>query len=249
MKTIISTQLPDQFKKLETLFNNQVELLNMPLIEIVPMQASVDLLNEIKTVTSHNWLIFTSMRGIQCFFSLFDKTHLKRTDLQKLRIACIGNSTNEELKKYGFTADYINQGNTSKEFSKHLIEEVLSPEDKVFLPLAEKANDYLPTQLEGYCKAKRVNVYQTNRIKKIDNGLLQRIKGQLYDLIIFTSPSAIENFINLTDFNPATDELRIASIGATTSEAIEKFGFSSTLTASKSDLKTLSKEILEYLKE
>jgi uroporphyrinogen-III synthase len=169
--------------------------------------------------------------------------------LQSLRFACIGNSTNEELKKFGFEADYINHGNTSKEFSKHLIEEVLSKNDKVLLPLAEKANEYLPKQLADYCTANRINVYQTNSVKKIDTKLLQRIKDKEYDLIIFTSPSAIKNFIKLTAFNPATDELKIASIGATTSQAIEKFGYTPILTASKSDFKTLTEEILEYLKE
>ncbi len=247
MKTIISTQLPDQFKKLETLFDKQVELLNMPLIEIEQMPATEDLLSEIKSVSSCNWLIFTSMRGVQCFFTLFDNTGQERNTLQSLRFACIGNSTNHELKKYGFEADYINPGNTSKEFSRHLVEEVLSKDDRVLLPLAEKANEYLPTQLARYCTANRINVYQTRGVEKIDSELLKRIKGKQYDLIIFSSPSAIENFINLTAFNPATDELKIASIGATTSQAIEKFGYNPILTASKSDLKTLTKEILEYL--
>jgi hypothetical protein len=70
MKTIISTQLPDQFKKLETLFKNKVELLNMPLIEIEPMPGTEDLLREIKSANSYNWADFYQHARNSMLFSL-----------------------------------------------------------------------------------------------------------------------------------------------------------------------------------
>jgi len=249
MKRIISTQIPDQFEKLKALLADKVELLNSPMIKIKPVEENVEVLDEIKEVVDYNWLIFTSMRGAQCFFTLYNKTGLDKEKLDNLKFACIGESTNDELKRNGFETDYINPGNTSKEFCKNLIKDILAESDKVFLPLGNRANNYLPTKLAEFCKVTRINVYRTEGVEKLDKEFITIIKEGAYDLMIITSPSAIENFIKLTAFKPEINELKIASIGATTNEAIEKFGYSPLLTASKSNIKVLAKEILKFIKE
>ncbi|MDF1547305.1 MAG: uroporphyrinogen-III synthase [Bacteroidales bacterium] len=241
--------MPDQFEKLKSFLSGKVMLLNVPMIEIKPIAPNPEIIATFNQFEKFNWLIFTSMRGVQNFFELFENIELDRSLLQKIKIACIGMSTNHELKKYGFEASYINEGNTSKDFSKYLIDSVLKENDNVLLPLGERADTYLPETLNNFCNASRIDVYKTIDTNNIDSEILNVIISDHYDLLVFTSPSAFENFIKLTDFKPTTKELKIATIGEKTAKSIEKLGFNVRLIPEKATLEGLATEIIEYLNQ
>lgn len=240
--------MPDQFEKLKSFLNGKATLMNIPMIEIVPLEPNVEIMTAFKQFEKFNWLIFTSMRGVQCFFELFSKLEKDRSSLNQIKMACIGNATNLELKKYGFEASYINEGNTSKDFSKYLIDSVLKENDNVLLPLGERADTYLPETLNNFCNASRIDVYKTIDTNNIDSEILNVIRSDHYDLLVFTSPSAFDNFNKLTGFEP-TKELKIATIGEKTAESIEKLGFNVRLIPQKATLESLATEIIEYLNQ
>ena len=69
----------------------------------------------LKNINSFNWLFFTSRNGVVNFFKhLIDVKG--NTELSSdIKIAAIGNKTALELEYYGFSAEFISQGNTSEE--------------------------------------------------------------------------------------------------------------------------------------
>lgn len=246
-KRIISTQMPSQFDKLDKLIGDRVELINIPMIRIDPMEVTPELLDEIKSSLDFSWIIFTSMRGVEHYFKLFNETGLDKSLLNKIKFATIGTSTDGELQKHGIKSNYINPGNSSKEFARYLTNEVLTFNDKAFLPLGNLAGDMLQEELQEVCTAKRVDVYQTIGLRDVPWDVIKMIDADNYDLLIFTSPSAFENFVGIMGFHPVMKKLKIASIGSRTDDLIEKKGYKPNLTASKPYIEILADEILEYL--
>ncbi len=241
--------MPDRFEMLKELIGNKIELINIPMIKIEPVELTEELSEALKLSYGYNWIIFTSMKGVQHFFSLYEEAGEDKNMLKSVKFACIGESTSNELKKYGFKAAYINQGKTSKDFAEHLIIEVLSPTDTVLFPLGNLAKTYLPERVANHCTASVMVVYNTTGLKSVNWETLKILDKEDYDLLVFTSPSAFENYVGITGSHPAINNLKIASIGETTNEAIEEEGFKPLLTASKPKLETLAKEILEFLEK
>ncbi len=245
-KLVISTQMADQFQKFAKLFGEDFKLLNIPMIQIEDVLPDLELLDEIKKVNEFDWILFTSMRGVQGFFKLLDEADLHQKDIKKPKFSCIGKATNLELNKFGFNSAYINPGNTSKEFSQHFIQDIIKSTDKVLLPLGEKADTYLTESLQKVCTATRINVYKTIDIEQIDSDILNIIHEDKYGVLVFTSPSAFDNFIALTGYPPETKNLQIATIGRRTSEAVENKGFKVKVEAKYSNMEGLALSIQEY---
>lgn len=246
-KLIISTQMPDQFLKLESLLKDNFRLVNMPMIKIEDIEPNPELLETIRRVNDFDWIIFTSMRGIHGFFKLLNLAELNPNEIKNPKFACIGKATNSELKKFGFNSSYINPDSTSKEFSARLIQSVIEETDKVLLPLGERADTFLTESLQKVCQAKRVNVYKTIDVEQIDNNILSIIEKDEYGILVFTSPSAFDNFIKLTKFTPESNNFKIATIGKKTSEVVKKAKFNVMLEAKNSTIEGLADEIIKSL--
>ena len=75
--------------------------------------------------------------------------------------------------------------------------------------------------------------------------IVKRIAEGAYDLILFTSPSTFNHFTMLVDKSLLVN-LRIASIGSTTTRAIREAGFEPVLTADQSNAEGLTEAILKY---
>jgi uroporphyrinogen-III synthase len=183
------------------------------------------------------------MRGIQGFFKLVDLAGLKPTDIKNPKFSCIGKATNSELKKFGFNSSYINPDSTSKEFSARLIQSVIEESNKVLLPLGERADTFLTESLQKVCQARRINVYKTIDVEQIDYNILSIIKKDEYGILVFTSPSAFDNFIKLSKFTPESNNLKIATIGKKTSEVVKRAKFNVMVEAKNSTIEGLAVEI------
>ena len=91
----------------------------------------------------------------------------------------------------------------------------------------------------------RINVYQIVKPNQADPEIIELIKNDKYDLIVFTSPSTFHNFCSFYELDQIR-KLKMASIGRTTTKAINDEGFETVLTATKSNAEGLRDAIIEY---
>ncbi len=245
MKTVISTQMPEQFARLQKLIGKQVELRNVPMIKVEQLAKTEVLSKEINNAENYDWILFTSMRAIDFFFNIYEKNI---ENLKSVKFACIGISTQKKLAEYNIKAHYLNQGNTSIDFAKYLIHNnIISPQDKLMHPTGNKASNTLSKALKNYCKFKSIVIYNTIGVNNINDEDLEIIKNQNYSLILFTSPSAFINFVEITKGKIEHSKLKIATIGDITNAAVERYGLKSMLVADKPDLETVSQNIIKQL--
>ena len=243
-KTIITTQPITQAQKLlKLLQSNNLLFYSMPLIYTQTIKSNPETEKVLKNIKLFTKIIFTSKRGVASFFELVKEFNPDKSDLEQIEYAAIGTSTAAEILKNGLQVNYINRGNTSKEFAEYLLAEVINPNEKLLLPFGNLAPEFLQAKLSKQADCTRINVYETIKIKNPDKEILNIIDKEDYDLLIFTSPSAFENFIEITNYKPNDKQLKILSIGQTTTDFIEKKGFKVQITAKKSTIEGLADEI------
>jgi hydroxymethylbilane synthase len=247
-KTIISTRalepgdtLPDILKACGA------KLLPLPMIEIVPTQLDPLITEKLNHLDSYDWIFFTSKNGVSNFFKhLIDvkgNTELPKT----LKLAVIGYKTALELEYYGYAPTLISDGNTSEELMNQFYEKYNPVNLNIFLALGNLADNALANRLSPSNHVQRIDVYQTIKPLSTDPEVIDLLKNDLYDLIVFTSPSTFNHFCSFYQ-KEEIGKLKIVSIGTTTTHAIQEAGFEPLFTAKKSSAEGIKDAIIEYYK-
>ena len=112
--------------------------------------------------------------------------------------------------------------------------------------LGNLAPDTLHQFLNKRCETQRVDVYKTDLPERIDQKIFQLIYENKYDLITFTSPSAIDNLLKMSLEVIRPENMKAACIGKRTETALEAKGYKPVVTASKAKMEVLVNEIENY---
>jgi hydroxymethylbilane synthase len=204
--------------------------------------------NLFKQLNSYDWLFFTSRNGVAHFFRLLID-HTGSSELPaSLKIAVVGAKTASELEYYGYSPTFTGISHGSSEMATEFCGTHHPRNCKILLALGNLADDTLKTILGADNQVDRIDVYETREPKSVDNNLIQRIKDSQYDLILFTSPSTFHHFSSFFD-DSVVKSLKIASIGTTTSRAIQEAGLTPLLTATMSNVEGLTEAIVKYYQQ
>jgi uroporphyrinogen-III synthase len=231
-KIFISTRPAGKSNELKKLLSSYgAHLLEMPTIEIHPVQLSIQEEALIKNMDQFQWLIFTSANGVSHFFD-----HLKElTGSYNLpshtRIAVIGKKTGSKLSNYGHQPHYTNKGSTSIDFSAELKEFIGNNHPKVLLAVGNLARETIEQNLRNIAEVYRINIYNTDMPADIPANSIKMVMEDQYDMIIFTSPSSFHNFCRMAEGKIDMAKLRAASIGSITTEAMTSDGITPLVTA------------------
>ncbi|MFH0867448.1 MAG: hydroxymethylbilane synthase [Bacteroidota bacterium] len=247
-KIIISTRVVESGDTLPELLQAQgAKVLSLPMIEVNTSQLKTAETETLKNLDSFDWLFFSSRNGVVYFFKHLIEIN-GHTELTKaLKIAAIGSKTALELEYYGFSANFISEGNTSEEMLTLFYKKKNPSELKILLALGNLADDTLFNNLSQDNHVQRINVYDTLKPKQADENILEIVKKNQYDLILFTSPSTFRNFCSFIE-PVLLKKLKMASIGATTTKAITDAGFKPLVTAKKSNAEGFCESIVEFYK-
>ncbi|MDD5569900.1 MAG: uroporphyrinogen-III synthase, partial [Bacteroidales bacterium] len=207
-------------------------VLEFPMIETVPAKINEEIKNILKKINSFNWFLFTSKNGVKYFLELLIKQNIKN-DFLKNKTAVIGKTTANELINNGVKPYFVSSGNTSKDFLRQLSAKIIKKDNKILLPLGNLADNTFEKELSEFTDVKRIDVYKTREPKKVSAGIIETIKKDKYDIIVFTSPSGFRNYLKVMKENKCKSNFRIASIGKTTEKEILKNGYKPILVSSK----------------
>jgi uroporphyrinogen-III synthase len=222
-------------------------IIDFPMIEIVAADLSA-VRNTINQNEDFGWVVFTSANGASYFYTFLQEVTGQRNLSVHTKIAVIGQSTAKVVKKLDRNPDFIGEGNTAEDLVNELLEKEIVANQSILLPLGNLAPDTMQKKLSTVAEVTRINVYKTIRARQVDLEKINTITNDQYDLILFTSPSGVENFIVTMGKENISSKLRIASIGKVTTEAAEKQGLSCLITAQDSTYEGLSEEIVKYYK-
>lgn len=246
-KVFISTRPQGQSVELAQLLADEgADLVELPLIQIQPAQLSAEKKIWLNNPNNFQWLVFTSPNGVRFFFR-----NLKNKKLPKsLQIGVVGHKTEKVLNQYGYQAAFVNPGNTGEDFAEAFFQKIKNKDEKpkVLLSLGNRARNVIQDKLKKHATCIRINIYETVSVDKADENILELIRQDQYEMVIFTSPSGIENFLKLTK-NIEKDTLRIACIGETTSKSARENGIEPIVVAIEASANGLVQSIIKFYKQ
>ncbi|MFN3406400.1 MAG: uroporphyrinogen-III C-methyltransferase [Caldimicrobium sp.] len=246
-KKILVTRTREQASKLsQALFELGAEIIEIPTIEIRPIFTE-ETQGFLKSISSYDYLIFTSENGIKYFFEALFKLGLDLRVLGNVKIAVIGPSTEKALLNRGLLADFKPSQNFTQEGLIEVFQHINLLKKKILIVRAKKARENLPQALQAMgAKVDILPIYETIKPKESLEKLKEVISS--LDLITFTSSSTVENFIDLLKEGnlKLSDRTICASIGPITSETLRKYGLEPKIEAKEYTIPGLVQAIINF---
>lgn len=251
-KTALVTRAREQASLLTTeLEALGAQCMEAPAIKLMPPDDYEALDQGIGKLTSYDWLIFTSVNGVEYFFKRLHNLKFDSRVLCNAKIAAIGAQTAAKLREYGILADIV-----PLEFRAEGIIEALAGRIKkgmsVLIARALVARDILPEKLrEMGALVDVVPVYQTV-VGDTDGKLLgDKLAAGEIELVTFTSSSTVTNLLEL--LGPQGAELikhaKVACIGPITGGTCLEHGITPDVISEEYTIKGMTQAIIKLYEE
>lgn len=196
-----------------------------------------------------DWVIFTSVNGVDYFFQTLKHNQIDIRKLANARIAAVGPKTAEALQNRGLQVDILPLKFQNEELLEAL-GPVLRPGQRILLPRADIANDDLPNKLTKLgMHVTKATVYET--VLSLDHGeeVLEQLRNHAIHILTFTSSSTVTNFMEALSRLGVSEPLtllasvKIACIGPVTAQTAIESGLHITYLAEEATVESLVKSL------
>jgi uroporphyrinogen III methyltransferase/synthase len=227
-------------KQLRTLGADVIEL---PTIRIEEPRNPLLFGELVQDCHTYDWIVFTSPNGVEAFFTMFYKLFNDARAIGGAKIACIGPGTAEKVKEYRLAVDLMPEKNFVAEGLVKAFKDHQNIENLTILWVkAEESREVIANELTGLGAIVDEGIaYRTVPEKEENLEAIARFVEEGADIITFTSASTVECFLDLNI--PLPPNIKVASIGAVTSEAARKRGLKVDIEAKESTIPGLVKAI------
>jgi uroporphyrinogen-III synthase len=216
------------------------EVIEIPFIEIRKPRSFAPLDAALKKLHTYDWLILTSVNGVEVMWQRMEKLRLNVSGREGLRVAAIGPATKKAIEQRGMKVDVVPKEYVAESVVRSLRRRVKGK--RVLLVRAKVARDVIPRELrKAGAQVDVVEAYETvvpQTSRRCLQALLKNPK-KLPHVITFTSSSTVRNFIELLGSCEAAEKMQavsgrgrplhttrtsMASIGPVTSATLREFG-------------------------
>ncbi|WP_062355386.1 uroporphyrinogen-III synthase [Bacillus kwashiorkori] len=179
----------------------------------------------LSNLRAYQWFVFTSQNGVEYFF-----TELKEQGLafpQGAKVAAVGTKTAKLLQNFGVTATLVPEKFTGEWLASEMLP-LMTDKDSVCVIKGNLARDIVGKSLtEQGISVSEIIIYETYFPTENKSALLAAMQNKTLDLLIFTSPSTVKNFIETLIENDLLCLVKskwIACIGSVTKQQAEDYG-------------------------
>lgn len=213
------------------------DVIEIPFIEIRKPRSFKPLDVALKNLGSYEWLILTSVNGVEAMWERMGNLRLTKRALEHLEIAAIGPATEKAIEKLGLRVDVVPKEYVAESVVRSLRKKVKGK--RVLLVRAQVARDVIPRELrKAGAHVDVVEAYETVVPESSRRRLQSVLKNpkRRPQVVTFTSSSTVKNFVELLDSGkantsgrgrppyPKLDGVRMASIGPVTSATLRELG-------------------------
>ena len=202
------------------------EAIEFPVIRIAEPEDYADFDNALENIGKYNWIVFTSVNGVEAFLKRMRQKRLDIRELAGIKICAVGEATSEELGRYGLNVDLMPDSYTTGDLL-HAMLGVVSSGDRVLLARADIASRELSEGL----KEKGVDfddliVYRNLADDPGRASTIDMLEGNEVDFITFTSSSTVKNFVSVLgrDNIDKISGSKVVCIGPVTANTAREMG-------------------------
>jgi uroporphyrinogen-III synthase len=221
-------------------------VLEIPFIEIRKPRSFKPLDSALRSLDGYDWLILTSVNGVDAMWDRLAWLGLSNGNLKHLRIAAIGPATRKAIEQRGVKVDVVPKEYVAESVVRSLRRRV--KEKRVLLVRAKVARDVIPRELrKAGAHMDVVEAYET----VVPQASRRRLQSALANprrrpqVVTFTSSSTVRNFVSLLGSRKVSLEgIRLASIGPVTSSTLRELDLRADISAKKFTIPGLVDAIL-----
>ena len=216
------TQSSALAEKISDMGGNPIEI---PTIKIQKVEYNKELEVEIDKIKDYTYILFSSKNAVDIFFDKLNEMGYDSRVLCNSKICTVGVETAKAIKLRGIIADIVPKKYVAEGLYEEL-KDIINENDKILIPRAKNARDFLINKLSEKCYIKEVITYESVIDKDKKDLALEVIEDEEVDYITFASSSTVKNFITLIGEEniKKLKNKNIISIGPITSKTIEDFG-------------------------
>lgn len=249
-KTIVVTRAREQASDLVNhLCELGAECLECPTIKVMPAEDNEPLEAAVARLADYDWLVFTSVNGVNFFFKCLFAQGQDVRALHQLRTAVIGPATAKRLLDFGLKSDIVPESYRAESVVKAFSRENIRGK-KILIPRAKDARPILPVELTKLgAVVDEVTAYQTQAVSDNADDLVARLEKGSIDLITFTSSSTVTNFHALLppeSIATLMSRVVVACIGPITADTATQLGFDVDIIADSYTIPGLCAAIQQY---
>jgi len=202
------------------------EVIEIPFIEIRKPRSFKPLDTALKILDTYDWLILTSVNGVEAMWERIDKLHRTGSDKsrqghdfsraarpsnvmsalaaegRRLRIAAIGPATKKAIEQRGVRVNVVPKEYVAESVVRSLQSKVRGK--RVLLVRAKVARDVIPNELrKAGAHVDVVEAYETIVPESSRRSLRAALKNRRPHVVTFTSSSTVRNFVELVGAHAA----------------------------------------------
>ena len=205
-----------------------------PVIQIIPPDDFSALDFAIRNLGQYDWLILTSVHGGEGFFKRLEALGIKRISAH-IRVAAVGSRTARCLSERGVWVDHVPDEYIPEAMLPGLGKNIYGK--RFLLPQSNLARTALADKIRSAGGRVTEVVAYRNVISEPDVSEINELRAGV-DMITFTSPSTVRNFIAVVrknGFDPLNlpGKPLLACIGPITKKAAEEAGYSCSAVANE----------------
>jgi len=246
-------------------------VIEIPFIEIREPRSFKPLDSALLNLDRYDWLILTSVNGVEAMWERLRKLRLTKKSLKHLQIAAIGPATKRAIEERGGVVNVVPKEYVAESVVRSLSRKVKGK--RVLLVRAKVARDVIPRELRrAGGRVDVVEAYETVVPQSSRTGLRAALASPRTrpHVITFTSSSTVRNFVSLLGSRqigkghrsrervarvhtivtgPDLQRIRVASIGPVTSSTLRELGFTVDIRAKEFTIPGLIQAITRSMAE
>jgi len=212
------------------------QVIDIPFIEIRKPRSFKPLDEALKNLAGYDWLILTSVNGVEVMWKRMKKLRSTNRALKHLQVAAIGPATKKAIEQRGLKVDVVPREYVAESVVRSLKGKV--KRKRVLLVRAKVARDVIPRELrQAGARVDVTEAYETVVPQASRKRLITVMKtpNKRPHVVTFTSSSTVRNFVELLGGSrqprgrerprhTSLDGILTASIGPVTSSTLRELG-------------------------
>jgi uroporphyrinogen III methyltransferase / synthase len=198
----------------------------LPLVEICKLADWSRVDNAIARLKEFNWLVFTSVNGVDAFLGRLLELKGDIRALGSTKLAAIGPATADALRSYHLEPDLVPSRFRSEELSRALSERARG--QHILIARADRGREILREELAAVASVEQIAVYSQVDAQGTDSEILGQIYRAEVDYVALTSSNIARAFGRALDQasrqSVVSGRVKLVTISPVTSAAVHEMG-------------------------
>jgi uroporphyrinogen III methyltransferase / synthase len=229
------------------------EAIEAPLIRILPPDDYTALDDACAGVERFAWIVFSSSNSVDAFMARLTASGLDLRALKGVKVCAVGTVTAGRLRAAGLRVDLIPREFRAEGVVEAIAEACNLHGTRVLFPRSDIGREVVAEELRRRgADVTEVVAYRTVVVDPERDGepdVYRMLLERRIDVVTFSSPSAVRNFVKVFGEEPSADLLRttiVACIGPVTAEAAMQHNIPTTIVPPEYTAAALARAIMEY---